>query len=125
GGPAATATFKWSRDNGSIVTAIDSFSGQQLVVHDLGRDATLGFSNGQTVELIDDSVELSGQPGQLFQIDHVVEASRTIVLTAAPTAVDPSLHPKLRRWDAPAAAVGTATTTDGWVALEDGVQVKF
>jgi hypothetical protein len=125
GGQPGTATFKWSRDNGSVVTAIESFSGQQLVVHDLGRDATLGFSNGQTVELVDDLVELSGQPGQFFQIDHVVEASRTVVLTTAPTAVDLSLHPKLRRWDAPLATVGAVTTADGWTVLEGGVQVKF
>src|SRR5215469_2035619 len=31
GGPAATATFKWSRDNGSVITAIESFNGQQIV----------------------------------------------------------------------------------------------
>ncbi len=125
GGPAGTATFKWSRDNGAVVTAVEAFNGQLLTVHDLGRDETLGFSNGQTVELIDDSTELSGQPGQILTIDHVVEASRTIALTAAPNVVDPSLHPKLRRWDAAPAAVGTATTADGWIALEGGVQVKF
>lgn len=125
GGPLGTATFKWSRDNGSVVTAVESVTGQELIVHDLGRDATLGFSNGQSVELVDDSVELSGQPGQFLLIDHVVEASRAIVLSTAPSAVDLSLHPKLRRWDAPLATVGTTTTADGWTALEGGVQIKF
>jgi hypothetical protein len=125
GGQPGTATFKWSRDNGAVVTAIDSFNGQQIVVHDLGRDATLGFSNGQSVELVDDLVELSGQPGQIFVIDHVVEASRTIVLTTGPTAVNLLLHPKLRRWDAPPAAVNATVSADGWTVLEAGVQVKF
>jgi hypothetical protein len=125
GGQPGTATFKWSRDNGSVVTAIDSFNGQQIVVHDLGRDATLGFSSGQSVELVDDQVELSGRPGQVFVIDHVVEAARTIVLTATPPPVNPSLHPKLRRWDAPPATVNATVTADGWTVLEAGVQVKF
>lgn len=125
GGPSGTATFKWSRDNGAVVTAIEAFNGQQLTVHDLGRDEILGFSNGQSVELIDDSAELTGQPGQFFQIDHVIEASRTVVLTSAPTAVDLSLHPKLRRWDSPLATVGASVTPDGWTAIEGGVQVKF
>jgi hypothetical protein len=125
GGPLGTATFKWSRDNGTVVTAVESVNGQELIVHDLGRDATLGFSNGQFVELVDDGVELSGQPGQFLQIDHVVEASRTVVLSTAPAAVNLSLHSKLRRWDAPLATVGTTTTADGWTALEGGVQIKF
>ncbi len=125
GGAPGTATFKWSRDNGAVLSAIESFNGQQIVVHDLGRDATLGFSNGQSVELVDDLVELSGQPGPFFVIDHVVEGSRTVVLTTAPAAVNLSLHPKLRRWDAPLAAVNATTTADGWTVLEAGVQVKF
>ena len=125
GGPLGTASFKWSRDNGSVVTAIESVNGQELTVHDLGRDATLGFSNGQSVELIDDAAELSGQPGQFFQIDHVVEASRTIVLTTALPSVDLGLHPKLRRWEAPLVTVVTPTTADGWTALEGGVQIRF
>jgi Family of unknown function (DUF6519)/Bacterial Ig-like domain (group 2) len=54
-----------------------------------------------------------------------VEASRTIVLTSAPAAVNMSLHPKLRRWEAPLVTVGTATTADGWTALESGVEIKF
>ena len=124
-GSVGTATFKWSRDNGSVMTAVESFNGQQLVVHDLGRDAELGFSNGQTVELIDDGRELAGQPGQLLRIDRVVEASRTVVLTTAPVAADPSLHPKLVRWEAPLATIGANLTADGWSALESGVQVKF
>jgi hypothetical protein len=125
GGAVGTATFKWSRDNGSVLTAIEAFNGQQLTVHDLGRDANLGFSNGQSVELISDAMELAGQPGQFFTIDHVIEASRTVVLTTAPTAVALSANPKLRRWDAPPATLGAALTADGWTVLESGVQVKF
>src|SRR5262249_25970353 len=36
---AAQATYKWSRNNGAIVTAIESINGQEITVHDLGPDA--------------------------------------------------------------------------------------
>src|ERR1044071_6065434 len=39
----AQTTFKWSRENGSVVTAIETFAGQQVTVHDTGRDDNLGF----------------------------------------------------------------------------------
>ena len=105
---------------------VEKFNGQELTVHDLGRDETLGFSNGQIVELLDDATELPGQTGQLLQIDHVVEATRTVVLKSAPAAIDLVLHPKLRRWDGAGEVPLTAPAGGaGWIALEDGVEVKF
>jgi hypothetical protein len=125
GGDRNSATLKWSRDNGSVVTAIENFNGQQLTVHDLGRDTALGFANGQIVELVSDAVELTNQPGQLLRIDHVEEASRLVALTTAPSPINAALHPKLRRWDSGEVALSSASTADGWIELEDGVQVKF
>src|SRR5262249_31412660 len=69
GGTRNKATFKWSSDNGSILTSIISINNKKVTVHDLGRDEILGFANGQWVEIIDDESELSGRPGQLLQID--------------------------------------------------------
>ena len=133
-GAAGTATFKWSRDNGSVVTAIEKISGKDITVHDLGPDDVLGFASGQWVELIDDRSELNGLPGQLAQIDAVSSSLRRITLKAAATplstgadGVDVTLHPKLRRWDqsgATAAATGVATT-GAFLPLEDGVEVQF
>ena len=133
-GAAGTATFKWSRDNGSVVTTIEKISGKDLTVHDLGPDDVLGFASGQWVELSDDKLELEGKPGQLAQIDAVNSSLRRITLKAAPTplasgadGVDPAMHPKLRRWDqsgATATATGVAMT-NAWLPLEDGVEVQF
>lgn len=126
GGALGTATFKWSRDNGAVVTAVESVNGQDVTVHDLGRDDVLGFAGGQWVELSDDVQELSGLPGQLLQIDRVNTATRVVSLKTAPTVVDPTRHPKLRRWDsAGSLTVVVAATNSGWIALEDGVEVKF
>lgn len=133
-GAAGTATFKWSRDNGSVVTTIEKISGKDLTVHDLGPDDVLGFASGQWVELSDDRLELEGKPGQLAQIDAVNSSLRRITLKAAPTplsggadGVDPLMHPKLRRWDqngATATATGVSMT-NAWLPLEDGVEVQF
>jgi hypothetical protein len=124
GGALGTTTFKWSRDNGVAVTAVESVNGQDLTVHDLGRDDVLAFAGSQWVELTDDAQELSGQPGQLLQIDHVNAATRVVSLKTAPTAVN--RNPKLRRWDSagPVTAL-VPTTNNGFIALENGVEVKF
>ena len=96
GGPLGTATFKWSRDNGTVVTAIESIKGSVITVHDIGPDDALGFAHGQWVEISDDALELNGLPGQLAQIDTVNAATREITLqgaapkplAATPTGVD-------------------------------------
>lgn len=135
GGPRATATFKWSRDNGTVVTAVEKISGKDVIVHDLGPDDVLGFADGLWVELSDDATELAGMPGQLVQIDTITESQRKITLKTAPTplaavanGVDPERHPKLRRWDQKAATGTTANGVamgSGWMPLEDGVEVQF
>src|SRR5262249_14470559 len=44
GGALGTATFKWSRDNGSILTNVSEIqAGNRLVVDSIGRDEVLGF----------------------------------------------------------------------------------
>lgn len=133
-GSRNVATFKWSRENGSVVTAIERISGVDVTVQDLGRDAKLGFAAGQWVEILDDALELLGRAGELAQIDSVDPATRVITLKTAPTllaatadGVDPTRHPKLRRWDqtgTTADATGVKMTAS-WLALEDGVEVRF
>lgn len=127
-------TFKWSRDNGSVVTAIQSISGSQITVADLGPDEVLGFSIGQWVEVVDDRLELNGLPGQLVQIVDIDPAGNRITASTAVTplspgssGINPNYHPKLRRWDqtgSSATATGIAITT-GWQNLEGGIQVQF
>jgi hypothetical protein len=120
--PTEPVTFKWSRDNGTVVTLIEKISGQQVTVRDVGPDDVLGFANGQFVEVIDDVLEWNGQPGQLIQITDVNTATRVITLASAPTlAFDATRHPKLRRWD----SAGDVKIDATWQALEGGVQVQF
>ena len=126
GGTIGGATFKWSRDNGTVVTSILKINGQTITVQDIGPDDVLGFANGQWVEIVDDQGELSGRPGQLLQITNVDSAGKVLLLANNPDGVNPALHPKLRRWDSTGAiAVEVPASNDGWIQLEGGIEVQF
>ncbi len=132
-GVTGAATFKWSRDNGSMVTTWISQDQNELTVKSIGPDPVLGFARGQTVELSDDGRELLGQPGLLVRLSNAEGQVLTLDQTdpAAATvnkANFPDLdvlgqpnHPKVRRWDSP----GALDTAASWIELEDGVQVFF
>lgn len=128
------ATFKWSRDNGSVVTAIERIEGREITVGHTGLDSVLGFATGQWVEIIDDALELNGLPGQLAQIAGVDSARRLITLktdpalldATSPDGVNPAFHPKLRRWDGVGGVnVDATSASTGYIDIEDGVQVRF
>lgn len=127
------ATFKWSRENGSVVAGIvsqlaGSFASPTFNVQSVGRDATLGFATGDWVELIDDTSEFQSGAGQLLQVGIVDRAAMTISLQTAPTlTVDATKHPKLRRWDQSqgATATGIPIADGSWIDLENGVQIQF
>ena len=128
GGPRASATFKWSRDNASMTARwLSAPSTSKLQVSSAGPDDVLGFASGQLVELIDDTRELNGIPGTLVHLSAPPEGN---VLTIDPTTpVDRASfpgNPKVRRWDCPTdLPVAGASGSDGWVELEDGVEVRF
>jgi hypothetical protein len=121
------ATFKWSRDNGSVAAGWTGQSGNVLTVSTLGRDGVLGFASGQLVELLDDGRELHGVPGVLARI---TEPPRDLTLVIDPTEpvdrADFPLNPRVRRWDCPEERTITVPTDeDGWLRLESGVEVRF
>lgn len=127
GGDLGHATFKWSRDNGSVVTAVEAASGLDLTVRSTGPDEVLGFAANQWIELVDDASDLAGVPGRLLQADHVPAGGHTITMKNTPPAVDPQLHPLARRWDqsGPDAGADGVLITGDWQPLEDGVEVQF
>jgi hypothetical protein len=136
-GGYGAATFKWSRENGSVVFGIvpapaqsptSTVSGSTLHVTSTGRDASLGVKHGDWVELIDDQSEYLRGCGELLQVDSSDDAQMTITLLSPPSQpIDLSRHPKLRRWD----QVQNATSSGILIAdgtpidLENGVQVQF
>lgn len=154
GGSPGPATFKWSRYNGTIATRVTAIPElDTLKVERTGRDDVLRFNAGDWVEVIDDHLELGGQPGVIRRVDSVDDATRTISLREAlPAGVFPTdaqgltlggRHTRVRRWD----QSGVVRDTDGnlledlddptsvgvipvpadgtSVVLEDGVQITF
>jgi hypothetical protein len=136
-----TATFRWSRDNGSVVFPIESLTPGEptftVKVAHLGRDDRAGLSPGDWVEVADD--DSSAQPwedGALLRVADVDRAEKTVTLRGKPngdTGQSRSKNPFLRRWDRPPGEVGIDLAKNGaieviyekWIDLEDGIQIKF
>jgi hypothetical protein len=135
-GADGTATFKWSRENASVVALIvapggsgsapTTVTGPTFSVTGLSGDPTLGLQAGDWVEVTDDAVEHSGQPGTLYQVATTPSDCRTVTINGSPTATL-ALHPKLRRWDMSGAAYasGVPITSGAPIPLEGGLQVTF
>lgn len=147
----AGATFKWSRDNGSVasnVTAINA-ARDQITVKRTGRDAVLRFGLGDWVEVTDDRRELKGLPGEIRKITaDPDQVNQTLTLSAPPlpadfNPADPDRHTRVVRWDQrgqvldtngnqvvnldQAGSTGLIPVTGAavTVVLEDGVTVRF
>ncbi|HEX9511210.1 MAG TPA: DUF6519 domain-containing protein [Puia sp.] len=126
-GTAATATFKWSRENASVATKILDIDTNILTVADLGKDTVLGFLPGQWVEIVDETSELLGIPNPLVQIEKLGATPNTLVLTTDAGIYAGRPNRRLRRWDQSVSTATSAglTMTGGWIELEDGIQVYF
>jgi hypothetical protein len=125
GGPRGTATFKWSRDNGTVVARWETQNGADITVSSAGRDQMLSFAPGNWVELIDDARELRGERGTLVMVTAVDGERLTLDLASAgadPTALASfGANPRVRHWDS---AATLRPTNDAWLDLEDGVQFR-
>jgi len=123
---SANPSFKWSRDNGSVVaswTAQAGASNEQLTISNNGPDDAQGFAPGQWIELVSDANELSFKPGVLAPLTGVSGTMLTIDPSQATGAVTGFKFPaKIRRWDSAGRVPLTAGT---WLNLENGVQVQF
>ncbi len=139
-GPLGQATFKWSRDNGSIASpaiGIDA-ARKKLTLVSVGRDGAQRLRPGDWIEVTDDRRELDGMPGEMRRIDRVEEETQTIELASALPAGafdpdDPARHTRITRWDGSGPEVDAgggllstpATGTGAPIKLEDGVEIAF
>ena len=146
-GDATSATFKWSRENGSVTFPIRALAGTTATLEHLGRDLHLSLRPGDWVEVVDDAITVSEQAGPLAQVDVVDRDNLTVTLTL-PSGITSlpvysestagATHALLRRWDHAgdtAAFGGAVQITEqadteqgrktGWIKLEDGVEIWF
>ncbi|MGY3149408.1 hypothetical protein ACVWYQ_006407 [Bradyrhizobium sp. USDA 3397] len=155
GGKAGTATFKWSRDNATIVTTLtEIISGTTVRVASTGRDSVLNFKRGHWIELTDDRREFAQRAGAMLKIQDVDYENQRITFASAipadliPTGVMTDIlaarRTRMRRWDQAgivrdaagavvidldaAAAPGTIpvpAAANRLITLESGIRVAF
>lgn len=139
------ATFKWSRDNGSVVFPIRKFANGSATLEHLGRDERQSLVEGDWVEIIDDDMMMRGEAGPLAEVTKIERDDLKVTLEIAPgpvaapnydSSTPTAKHAVLRRWDHKGDhALGGALAIEGhadgevgkqtWIELEDGVQVWF
>ncbi|MFE6680578.1 DUF6519 domain-containing protein [Streptomyces sp. NPDC057729] len=139
GGPAGDATFKWSRENGSVVFPVDELDGTWVQLATLGQDDKLDLDVGDHVEFTDTAYASRLEALPLLRVEELDLPARRVRLSAEPgpgVGRLPHLHPFLRRWDhrtGPGRRGRTAGLRGGaigvregeWLSLEDGVEVYF
>ncbi|MGW1375392.1 DUF6519 domain-containing protein [Streptomyces sp. NPDC002446] len=142
-GSAKDATFKWSRENGSVTFPVDELDGTWVELASLGSDDKLDLNVGDRVEFVDTAYTSRGEAAPLLRVEEVDLPGRRVRLSDEPApgvGRRPELHPFLRRWDhhegtrqtvrrgGPAGRLrhGALPVEEGrWLPLEDGVEVYF
>jgi|WetSurSiteA1Bulk_404760.scaffolds.fasta_scaffold01548_2 hypothetical protein len=137
-GLAGVATFKWSRENGSVVFPILKLEDKKATLANLGRDDQRTVSPGDWLEVVDDDQLMSGQAGYMFEVEKV-DRMKMCVTFKGDVALSykeySKNHPLLRRWDyrlkgqkndGKALIIEEKTDDDEtWIELEDGIQIQF
>lgn len=137
-------TFKWSRENGSVVFPITEIKPSRklgnfsVTVEDLDRDPYL-LQEGSWVEIADDITVLNGIPLPLCKVIKLDHAGACVTLQPAEGRLDQVLdgidswrhhHPLLRRWENDGETVvpppdGEGNRGQNWLELENGIRIAF
>jgi hypothetical protein len=126
-GPMGEATFKWSRENGSLVLAVRqllpaSDSGRSgALVERIGREPQLALKAGDWMEALGDESEVMLAPGAMMRVERVDEAQQVVWLDGDLSLHASEPHLKLRRWE----AGGALPVTAGVNKLDQGIEVQF
>ncbi|HJP66966.1 MAG TPA: DUF6519 domain-containing protein [Actinomycetota bacterium] len=122
GGALGTATYTWSRDNGSVVARLTDIDDDVITIA-ASRDVQLRFADAKFVELSDDGAALRGERGVVVPLSSVEGTKLTVQswpVSPAPTIGDFGSGASVRRWES-----NEVTTAAAFVELEDGVEVRF
>lgn len=128
------ATFKWSRDNGSVVGRIQEIGNNTIILCEAPRDELLAFKAGHWVEVLNEERELRDGRGILVRLASQTEGTKLVFDPDSATeplpivtSKDAKAKWKVRRWDYVTASNKTPTifAQNTWIALEDGIEVQF
>jgi hypothetical protein len=118
------ASFKWSRDNGSVVFAVDEFLESKAVrLAPPRRETSQTLSVGDWIEVTGEASELAGLVGTLACVEEVFEGRNSVVLDRDVSKHRHEPHPRLRRWDQRSGP--TVLVSSNWIELEAGIEVRF
>lgn len=128
-GRAEAATFRWSRDNGSIIARVIRLTDLSHIEVQAVGSPELGFSSGDLIEVTDDARELVGLPGELRRIKAIDAVSGAVTLDAplnpglfpVDQSPDVTRHTRVRRWQ----DTGVIQGPSNWIDLENGIAVHF
>ncbi|MEQ8963272.1 MAG: DUF6519 domain-containing protein, partial [Coleofasciculus sp. C2-GNP5-27] len=99
-GEAGKATFKWSRENGSVVFPIRNLAGSIVTLEHLGRDSRFSLHEGDWVEIVDDDYILQNCAEPLLKVEKIDPLQMQVTLSGTSSfGQEQNKHPLLRRWD--------------------------
>ena len=132
-GGVGEATWKWSRDNGSVLFPVEEFPvapANRIRLQGLGRDAMVTLRQDDWIEVLDDASELGLEPGFMARVQEVNPATQVLTLDRdlPDGRFQVARNARVRRWDQVqevAGDTGVRPTAAGPLELEDGVQVRF
>lgn len=134
------ATFKWSRENGSVVFPVKYMQGNIVTLENLGRDERSSLKVGDWVEIVDDVKECDGIAGVMAQVEKIDTVKMMVTLKSPPEISSTGLpsyennaviHPLLRRWDHRAKsgvamhAGAILIKEEEPIEIENGIEVIF
>jgi Family of unknown function (DUF6519) len=136
------ATFKWSRENSSVVFPILKLATSSgttpkvtITLAHLGQDNRFTLEQGDWVEIVDDDYIFQNLAKPLLKVDSIDRDEQTVSLTGIidnGLGQNPKKHPFVRRWDRDknTSEVGNDNGVkyveeNKWLLLEDGVEIYF
>jgi hypothetical protein len=140
-----TPSFKWSRENGSVVFPIKGIKSNgtdavTLELESLGRNERFGLTVNDWVEIENDRSVLNNEAKPLLQVQKVDSFEMTVTLKKKAGVnynlkideLNPSTHALLRRWDQKKDVTNEGvlkivefSKPEDWLKMENGIKIQF
>ncbi|NEP18941.1 MAG: hypothetical protein F6J97_18915 [Leptolyngbya sp. SIO4C1] len=123
-GKLGEAQFKWSQDNGTVVSEVREIKGNTISIKNAAQDERYAFESGHWVEVLSAENEKNQKPGKFVQLNAQTAGNKLVFNGAIDIPANQTVI-KVRRWDQ-AAKEAVLTVEEGWQQLgQSGIEVKF